>query len=257
MNRISHAVSQKQGNQILLVPELISFETERKLCQYAGNRASRFAQVLSFTRLASRVADSVGHGAPACLDDGGRLVAMASAAKQLHSMLKAYAAVETKPEFLLGMLDAVDEFKRCCIRPSDLMAAAAQTEGSLSQKLEELSLLYETYNSITAQGKRDPRDQMDWLYSELCDSNFAQDNTFYVDGFPDFTVQHMQILSHIICNCPHVTIAIHCDEPASEKVAFEKAGQTAHSILQIAKRNASQTARGKIFCKGPRRLIRQ
>ena len=237
MNRISHAVSQKQGNQILLVPELISFETERKLCQYAGNRASRFAQVLSFTRLASRVADSAGHGAPACLDDGGRLVAMASAAKQLHSMLKAYAAVETKPEFLLGMLDAVDEFKRCCIRPSDLMAAAAQTEGSLSQKLEELSLLYETYNSITAQGKRDPRDQMDWLYSELCDSNFAQDNTFYVDGFPDFTVQHMQILSHIICNCPHVTIAIHCDEPASEKVAFEKAGQTAHSILQIAKRN--------------------
>ena len=66
MRRISHAVSEEQKNQILIVPELISFETERKLCQCAGNRASRFAQVLSFTRLASRVADSVGHGAPAC-----------------------------------------------------------------------------------------------------------------------------------------------------------------------------------------------
>ena len=115
MCRISQAVAEEKKNQILIVPELISFETERKLCMSAGNRASRFAQVLSFTRLASRVADSVGHGAPACLDDGGRLVAMASAAKQLHSMLKAYASVETKPEFLLAMLDAVDEFKRCCI----------------------------------------------------------------------------------------------------------------------------------------------
>ncbi len=237
MQRISKCISAEQANQILIVPELISFETERKLCQYAGNSASRFAQVLSFTRLATRVAESVGHGAPACLDDGGRLVAMASAAKQLHSMLKAYAAVETKPEFLLGMLDAVDEFKRCCISPADLMSASSQTEGSLAQKLEELSLLYEMYNSITTQGRRDPRDQMDWLYSELCDSNFAQENTFYLDGFPDFTVQHMRIISHIICNSPNVTISIHCDEPASDKVAFEKAGATAHSILQIAKRN--------------------
>lgn len=237
MQRISCAVSEKKDKQILIVPELISFETERKLCQYAGNSVSRFAQVLSFSRLATRVADSVGHGAPACLDDGGRLVAMASAAKQLHSMLKAYASVETRPEFLLGMLDAVDEFKRCCITPGDLMTASARAEGSLAQKLEELSLLYETYNSITAQGKRDPRDQMDWLYGELCESNFAQEHTFYVDGFPDFTVQNMQILEHLICNSPSITISIHCDEPASEKIAFEKAGQTAHAVLQIAKRS--------------------
>ena len=237
MNRISEQVASQKGNQILIVPELISFETERNLCAVAGNQASRLAQVLSFTRLARRVAESVDHGAPACLDDGGRLVAMASAAKQLHSKLKAYASVETKPEFLLGMLDAVDEFKRCCITPDDLLAASKLSEGSLAQKLEELSLLYETYNSITAQGKRDPRDQMDWLYGELCDSEFAQNNTFYVDGFPDFTQQHMQILAHLICNSPSITISIHCDMPASDKIAFEKAGHTAHSILQIAKRN--------------------
>lgn len=236
-NRISRSVRTEQSNQILIVPELISFETERMLCEYAGNTASRFAQVLSFTRLASRVAESVGHGAPACLDDGGRLVAMASAAKQLHSKLKAYAAVETKPEFLMGMLDAIDEFKRCCISPCDLMSASNQTEGSFAQKLEELSLLYETYNSITSQGKRDPRDQMDWLYNELCDSDFAQRNTVYVDGFPDFTRQHMQILAHFICNSPSVTIAVNCDELSSDKIAFEKAGQTAHAIVQIAKRN--------------------
>ncbi len=236
MKRIAGCVARQQGNQILIVPELISFETERNLCIYAGNSASRFAQVLSFTRLANRVAESVGHGAPACLDDGGRLVAMASAAKQLHSKLKAYAAVETKPEFLLGMLDAIDEFKRCCIQPGDLMAASSQAEGSFAQKLEELSLLYETYNSITCQGRRDPRDQIDWLYSELCDSNFTHDNTFYVDGFPDFTEQHMKILTHLLCNSPCVTISIHCDLPATDNIAFEKAGQTAHSILQIAKR---------------------
>ena len=41
MCRISQADAEEKKNQILSVPELISFETERKLCMSAGNRASR------------------------------------------------------------------------------------------------------------------------------------------------------------------------------------------------------------------------
>ncbi len=234
---IGRNVSAQKINNILIVPELVSHESERKLSRYCGNTVSRYAQVLSFTRLASRVSEAVGHGVPACMDDGGRLVAMASAAKQLHSKLKVYAAVETKPEFLMGMLDSVDEFKRCCISPADLLAASAKAEGSFAQKLEELSLLLETYNSVCARGKRDPRDRMDWLLVQLQDSDFAQEHTFFVDGFPDFTIQNLEILKHIICNSPDVTISFNCDCVASDNVAFEKAGDTAHKILQIAKRN--------------------
>ena len=115
-----------------MVPELISHETERRLCAAAGDTASRFAEVLSFTRLAKRVADETGCAAEECLDNGGRVVAMASSARQLHSRLKAYASVETRPEFLTGLIDAVDEFKRCCITSQDLINAAAETDGSLS-----------------------------------------------------------------------------------------------------------------------------
>lgn len=239
MRRISERVHLGQGNNILIVPELISYETERMLCECAGNTASRYAQVLSFTRLASRVADSVGHGAPACMDGGGRVVAMASAARQLHSKLKAYASVETKPEFLTGMLDAVDEFKRCCITPKDLSIAAEQSQGSLAQKLEELSLLLEAYDGICKLGKRDPRDQMDWVLEQLIDSDFAQNHTFFIDGFPDFTEQHMAIISHLIQYAPNVVVSMHCDCVRSEALAFEKPGKTAYDIVQEAKRHGT------------------
>ena len=89
----------------------------RRLCVAAGDTASRFAEVLSFTQLGNRVSDEAGHAILDCLDNGGRVVAMAAAARQLHSVLKTYASVETKPEFLTGLLDAIDEFKRCCIVP--------------------------------------------------------------------------------------------------------------------------------------------
>lgn len=237
LQKISQDVALQKSGTILMVPELVSHQTERELCLYAGHTASRFAEVLSFTRLAKRVAQETGNKMMDCLDNGGRVVAMAAATRQLHSKLKAYAAVETKPEFLTGLLDAVDEFKRSCITPADLMDAAARTEGSLSQKLEELSLIFECYNSICARGKRDPRDQMTWLLELLEDSSFAEDHSFYFDSFPDFSRQHMDILCHLIEHSPSVVISLTCDRPGSDAMAFEKAGETARDILAFAKRS--------------------
>ena len=235
LSMIAEDVALKKGGRVLMVPELISHETERRLCMAAGDTASRYAEVLSFTRLASRVADSVGHAALECLDNGGRIVAMASAVCQLHNKLKAYASVETKPEFLVSLVDAVDEFKRCNIGSEDLMQASRETEGILAQKLEELSLILESYDCLCQRGKRDPRDQMTWLLEELEEGTFGQDHVFYIDGFPDFTRQHMAILMHLIKVSDSVTVSLNCDEPGSRLMAFEKAGETARELIRLSK----------------------
>ena len=236
LRRIARDVRERKGNRILMVPELISHETERRLCAFAGDTASRYAEVLSFTRLARRVSDTMGSAAAECLDNGGRVVAMAAAARQLSSRLKAYAAVETKPEFLSGLIDAVDEFKRCCITPQDLMDASRQTEGSLAQKLEELSLLMDGYDGLCRRGKRDPRDQMTWLLEQLEDGTFAQEHVFYIDGFPDFTRQNLAILDYLMQASPEVTISMNCDSLKSGLLAFEKAGDTAGELYRLASR---------------------
>ena len=233
---IARDVHERKGNRILMVPELISHETERLLCTAAGDTASRYAEVLSFTRLARRVSDSMGSAAQECLDNGGRVVAMAAAARQLSSRLKAYASVETKPEFLTEMVNAVDEFKRCCITPQDLSRAAAALEGSLAQKLEELSLLMEGYDALCARGKRDPRDQLTWLLEQLEESTFAQEHEFYIDGFPDFTRQNLAVIDHLIRNSPCVTVSLNCDQMDSAQLAFEKAGDTARTLYQAARK---------------------
>lgn len=232
---IARDVGLERCGRILIVPELISHDMERRLCEVAGDTCSRFAEVLSFSRLAKRVSDYDGRALRSCLDNGGRFVAMASATKQLHSKLKAYASVETKPEFLAGLLDAVDEFKRCCITPEDLMEASRKSEGSLAQKLEELSLVMESYNSVCARGKCDPRDQMSWLLEELEDSDYGQSHVFYIDGFPDFTTQHMNIIKHLCRVSEDVIVSFTCDEIGSDHIAFEKAGQTAAELKQFAK----------------------
>lgn len=236
LSRIASDVAQELPGRILLVPELISHDTERRLCAAAGDTASRFAEVLSFPRLASRVADRVGNAAMQCLDNGGRIVAMAAATRQLHSQLKAYAAVENKPEFLKELVDAVDEFKRCCISAQMLADAASKTEGAFSQKLQELSLILESYDALCLQGQRDPRDQMTWCLHQLEEDSFACEHVFYIDGFPDFTRQNMAVIEHLIRFSPDVTVCMNCDRPDSDVMAFEKAGATCAEIIRYANR---------------------
>ena len=236
LRRVAEDVRQRKSGRIILVPELISHDMERRLCAVAGDTASRYAEVLSFTRLARRVSDSVGNAALDCLDNGGRVVAMAAAARQLHGSLKAYASLETKPEFLTQLVDAVDEFKRCCISAEDLKSASERAEGALAQKLEELSLLLEAYDALCARGKRDPRDQMAWVLEQLEDSDFAARRVFYIDGFPDLTRQNLGILEHLIRESEQVTVSLNCDCVGSKLLAFEKAGETAAELVKCAQK---------------------
>ena len=115
LDLLAQDVSRKAGGRILLVPEQASHDYERRLCARAGDTASRYGEVLSFTRLAGRVFAQMGGGAEPVLDGGGRLLAMAAAVEQLRPRLKAYAAVGTRPEFLSALVTAVDEFKSCCV----------------------------------------------------------------------------------------------------------------------------------------------
>ena len=235
LEQVAEAVRSRRGGQILMVPELISHDTERRLCAAAGDTASRYAEVLSFPRLLRRVSEQTQFMPPECLDNGGRLTAMAAATRQLSSRLKSYAAVETRPEFLAELLDAVDEFKRCCITPEDLKLASGQTTGSLAQKLEELSLIQDCYDSLCAQSQADPRDQMNWLLEQLEVCDFAENHTFYIDGFPDLTRQHMAIVRHLIQASPMVTVCLTADCIDSKHPAFEKAGQTAKELVLICR----------------------
>ena len=236
LGRIAKDVRNRQPGRVLIVPELISHEAERALCACAGDTASRYAEVLSFTRLSRSVSDALGKATRACLDDGGRVVAMAAAARQLSSRLKAYGALESKPEFLKELVDAVDEFKRCCITPEALKEASLHSQGAFAQKLEELALLMEGYDTLCAQGLRDPRDRMVWLLEQLEESDYGENHVFYIDGFPDFTRQNLAVLEHLIAVSPQVTVALNCDRVDSRLLAFEKAGATAAEFVRMAKR---------------------
>ena len=236
LGQVARNVDDRQAGTVLLVPEQISHETERRLCARAGDRASRYAEVLSFTRLCSRVFAQTGGGARQVLDKGGRIIAMAAAAEQVRPRLKTFAALAARPEFLSRMVSMVDEFKSCGVGPEELRYASARTQGVLAQKLEELGYLLESYNAVCANCGQDPRDRMTQLLEELEASDFGKNHSFYIDGFSDFTAQEREVLSHLIEASPEVTVSLVCREPRDKAPEFITAGETAFALLRLAER---------------------
>ena len=64
LNQIAADVANRQEGRILMVPELCSHDIERRLATSAGDTASRYAEVLSFTRLVRRVSEYSRQGIP-------------------------------------------------------------------------------------------------------------------------------------------------------------------------------------------------
>lgn len=207
-SRIKNAADAGVSGQILIVPEQFSHEAERRLCQVGGDTISRFAEVLSFSRLCDRVASVYGGAARLYLDQGGQLLSMALAAEQIASRVKYYASVLRKPEFLSDVLRMVGEFQSYCVTPDMLMDAANGVEGAFSAKLSELGLLYEAYLAVCANVASDPGDKLVRLREMLCDCEWMKSRIVYVDGFSDYTGAEMAVLEQVMTDCSELTVTL-------------------------------------------------
>ncbi|MBU5434587.1 PD-(D/E)XK nuclease family protein [Pseudoflavonifractor sp. MSJ-37] len=223
--------------QILIVPEQHSHDTERRLCALAGNQVSRYAEVLSFTRLAGRVFSVYGGVAAPALDAGGRLLLMYTALKQIGDRLTVYRKPSRRPAFLSGLLATVDELKSGRISSKALWDAGEETGGGEGDKLRDIALIFGAYEALTARQGADPRDKLDRLATALEGSRWAEGKDFYLDGFTDFTVQERKVLSVLLDQAASVTVALTCDHPEETEGGvgiFSPARRTVRQLLRLA-----------------------
>ncbi len=230
------AAESKNRPQLLIVPEQHSHDAERKLCAVAGNSVSLHAEVLSFTRLASRVFSVSGGLAEPTLDAGGRLLLMDVALKGVGEQLKVYARPSRKPQFLSQLAATVDECKSAAITPLQLLEVSQALEGEEGDKFFDLSLILAAYDALCAQRGADPRDRLTKLAHALDACPWAEGKDIYIDSFTDFTAQERLVLERLLHQAHSVTVALTCDKlEGDEEDIFSSARRTANRLLELAR----------------------
>ncbi|MCL2828804.1 MAG: PD-(D/E)XK nuclease family protein [Oscillospiraceae bacterium] len=224
------ALSDPSG-ALLIVPEQYSHAAERELVEQLGDSASLYAEVRSFTRLAARVREELGGSAAVILDEGGRVLTMATALKAVAGALKLYGVLGKKPEFLTGLLATVDELKQCCLTPENLLDAAQWATGSLRDKLNDLAYIAGAYDAVSR--RTDPRDTLTRLADTIPESSVVH-NSIFVDGFSDFTAQEGRILQRLLHAGTDLTVALTCDGLEDDSELFRPAVITAGHLRRWA-----------------------
>lgn len=218
--------------QVLLVPEQYSHEYERSLVRHLGNARAGRCEVLSFTRLCSRIFAETGSAREQFLDKGGRILLMHQAVQSVSAALSVYARPSRKAAFLEHLLATSDELKSCCLAPEELLSAGE--EGS---RLRDLGLILSAYDALTAQRARDPRDRLTRAAEALGSCGWGRDWDFYLDSFTDFTPQQQRVLEVLLRRSHSVTVALTADSldrDGSSVRSFYR--RTALSLLALARR---------------------
>ncbi len=232
------------GGQILIVPEQFSHETERALCAAGGDSICRYAEVLSFSRLASRACSIYGGISDACMDNGGKLLMVCRAVDQVRPQLKYFASASMKAEFLQSLGSVFDEFIADGLTSKQLAQAAEHMQGMFAQKLTELSVLFESYLSVCEADGIDPSTHLQRLCDILAEEAFAQGKTIYFDGFSDFTAVQLEIFKHLLCHADEVQIALCID--GSIRSAYAAANRTKNALKNMAARHNIASKQEKI-----------
>ncbi len=223
----------QKRRQVLLVPEQYSHESERRLCQRLGNGSAAWCEVLSFTRLCSRIFAETGAQNQQFLDKGGRILLMHEAVQSVASALSVYARPSRKAAFLEHLLATSDELKSSCVDPLELLNVG----GEGGERLRDLGLILTAYNALTAQRESDPRDRLTRAADALEGCDWGRGWDFCLDCFTDFTPQQLRLLRTLLCRAHSVSVALTVDTLESEGSEVRRFyRKTALNLLSLAQR---------------------
>lgn len=221
--------------QILFVPEHASHQAEVDLCTACGPTASRYAEVLSFRLLASRVLSLTGGLAEVTPDSGGKLLLLQRAMSEAAPLLKCYRKPSQKAAFLEEVLGVLDEFRSYEVSPEQLEAQAQEIGGAVGEKLSDLALLYGAYEAKLYRPGRDARDRLSKLNDVLGASHYLDGKDVYIDGFTYFNGQEQRALFQMLQVAHSVTVTL-LGEKNSRSEIFEAALKTQEQLIRLAQK---------------------
>ena len=248
----------KSGDTKLLfvVPDQSSFATEKAFLKLLGPKLCRNIKVFGFSRLCDYVFEQTGNRFMAFADEGIRNVVMNVAIEQVIDQLDLFSKRATSADLTQLMLNSVKEYKKCAITSAMLYDASEKIEDeTLSKKLYETALLYDTYDAILSKSYIDPLDSLTHVSRLIEDNKLFDGYTVAVDSYYGFTAQEYDVLEKIMCQSNDMFVALTTDNlDNSNSDLFFVTNRTKNRLTRIANKNSISVSKPVFLSENKRNL---
>lgn len=255
-NHINEQIKQKSPYKIkVIIPEQFSYTAEQKLLETSSSQSMISAEVITFARMAYRILGEVGKKTRINLSGSGKAMLIDHILLTENNKFSFLGKTDENVEMIARQLT---ELKKHQVQLDILKEVTKNTQDKyLQKKLEDITNLYDLYNTSIQNQYIDENDGLTLLAEELEESNEFKNCDIYIDEFAGFTLQEYEILRKLMRISHKITITICADNLQENTNAdidtFYSNKQTVKRILEIANQEQIEVEK-PIFLNTPYRF---
>ncbi|MBE6693245.1 MAG: hypothetical protein E7589_00570 [Ruminococcaceae bacterium] len=240
ISMIRTAVSEGK-NTLLIVPEQQVYSCERNILPQLPTSAGLNFEILSFSRLAQKVASIYGGVAGKVPSQSIKTLLMWRNLREVSDVLEEFGKVSSSyssdATLTSLMLATVNELKHSGVSADQLISIADNLdEGSpLGAKFRDIAVVSTAYD-LLLKGiyGENPADRLTLAAEQIRENEFFRDTTVFVDSFTSFTAQEYDILRSALFDADELCVALCADKEGSDAVHFLSTLDTKKRLCKIA-----------------------
>lgn len=192
----------------LIVPEQSNLTAEQNLFKVTGENTLLNVEVLTLSRMASRVIMEVGGNLYTRLSKVGKSMLIYSILSKEKKNLKFLGKSDKNVDVVGNMLT---ELKKHNIDVQSMLNTEFEDE-YMKFKLEDIETVYNAYEKQISEKFIDENDSMNILKENLKNTDMFKNSIIYIDDFLGFTAQEFGIFEELLKVCSEMTVTACIDD---------------------------------------------
>ena len=221
-------------NKILvIVPDQVTFETEKAYLSLLGAKLSQNVLVLGFSRMCDYVFETTGAIRKAPADDQTKALLMSIALEEVKDNLNLYSEKALNPELAKLMLSARKELSLAGNNKESVLGLAESADVLTSAKLQDVYIASEAMDALLTQPFEDPDAELSIVADIIRNRRIFDGYHIFIDSYLRFSAPEVEAVSALMAQCAEFYVTLSYDGISTEGF-FSVSHDSAVKLKRIA-----------------------
>jgi len=231
--KVCELVNSGEERILVIVPDQVTFETEKAYLNLLGPKNSRKVMVLGFSRLCDYVFEFTGAIRKAPADDCTKALLMSIALEEVRDNLHLYSEKAENVELAKLMLAARKELALSGNTRESVFEAISDADELTKNKMNDVYLASAAMEALLCESFEDPDAELSIIADMLKIRPLFDNYYIFIDSYLRFTAPENEVIYVLMSQCKDMFVLLSYDGVSDEGI-FSISRDTAAKLKRIA-----------------------
>ena len=230
------------GRTIVIVPDQYTLVAEKQALKKLESKVLLDIEILSLSRLGSRLLSESGKDRKTLLNKYGRHMLVSKILRNENDNLDAFKGMHGRENFVAAVNNFISKAKQYEVKPNSItdLLSKAESETALQRKLKDLNLVYEKYEEAIADKYTDVEDLIAMYREAALESELIAASHIWIYGFDSFTPRNLSFIAALISRAKSCNVFLTWDENSRDEDLFRLSGIVTAELVKAAEEAGSK-----------------